>query len=384
MVGQDIGPDRVLRVWGMRDDPEALAGMVDHRNDLGPAGRDRPVLAEEVQGVIGVEAALEVERQVEIQQRDGGHGAQARALFLEGFVPSVVGGQPGGAADVLLVVPVDLGLEESVGGFEIGRVLEGQKGDQAPLESVKAAFDLAFGLRVGSDAMGHAQGGEGALELRVGVEAVGGGTVAEEGQAIGVEASRRAIFFQGRAQMGEVAPGRVAGHERAGDDFAGVVIGGEEERGVSVVGPPGMGRGVVLPEFADGGALPAAARFGAGRLWSDEGREVLADVGGDGRAGAGEAETAVQFVGQEGEVERLAVGQTAGEEIAGGLRPRGVVVAAGGLREERAVVLQPLVAQLVETSRSDVQSLGGGEGIESAVVESCDDFLDVKWRNTVS
>ena len=176
MVGQDIGPDRVLRIWDLRNDPEALAGVVDHRNGLGSAGGDRPVLAEEVQGVIGVEAALEVERQVEIQQRDGGHGAQTGALFLKGFVPSIVGGQPGGAADVLLVVPVDLGLEERVGGFEIGRVLEGQKSDQALLESVKAAFDLAFGLRVGSDAMGHAQGGEGALELRVGVEAVGGGS----------------------------------------------------------------------------------------------------------------------------------------------------------------------------------------------------------------
>ena len=55
------------------------------------------------------------------------------------------------------------------------------------LEGAKAAFDFAFGLRAGGDQMGDAQGGEGALELGAGIPAIGGGLMAEQGQAIGVK-----------------------------------------------------------------------------------------------------------------------------------------------------------------------------------------------------
>lgn len=64
--------------------------------------------------------------------------------------------------------------------------------------------------------------------------------------------------------MDEVTPGGVAGHERAAQDFAGVIVQGQNECGIVIGGPPGMRRGIMLPEFADGGALPAAAGFGAG------------------------------------------------------------------------------------------------------------------------
>ena len=47
------------------------------------------------------------------------------------------------------------------------------------------------------------------------------------------------------------------------------------------------------------------------------------------------------------------------------------------------MILQPLMAQLVKTSRAEVESLGGGEGIELAVVEGGQDFLDVERRDTV-
>ena len=210
-----------------------------------------------------------VEGQMEVEQRWGGNGEQVGALFFEGFVPSGVGGQAGGAADVVLVVPVQLGLEELVRGWEIGDAFVGQKGHEAFLKGVKAPFNFAFGLRIRGDAMGDAQSGEGALKLRMGVEAVGGGAMAEERQAIGVERGGRAVFFDGSAQMAEVAPSRVAGDEGAGDDFAGMIVGGENEGGIRVGGPPRMGRGIVLPEFADVGALPAASGFGAGRLWGD-------------------------------------------------------------------------------------------------------------------
>ena len=66
MVGQDIGPDGILGIGWLWDDPEALMGVVDNGNDFFGDGGDGPGFAQEVQGVIGVEAALEVKGQVQV------------------------------------------------------------------------------------------------------------------------------------------------------------------------------------------------------------------------------------------------------------------------------------------------------------------------------
>ena len=115
-----------------------------------------------------------VEGQVQVQQRHGRNGPMVVALFLQGQIPGGVGRQAGGATDVVLVVPADLSLEQGVGVVVVGDFFVSQQADEPFLESVEAAFDFAFGLGVGGDAMGHAQSGEGALELRVYVEAVAG------------------------------------------------------------------------------------------------------------------------------------------------------------------------------------------------------------------
>lgn len=306
------------------------------------------------------------------------------ALFLQGQVPGGVGCQAGGATLLVLVVPGDLDLEQGVGVFVVGDFFVGQEADQALLQGVEAAFDFAFGLGVGSDAMGGAQGGEGALELGVGVEAVGGGAVAEEGQAVGVEAGGRAVLLDGFAQMSEVAPGGVAGREGAVEDFAGMIVESQQERGIGVGEPPGMGRGVVLPELADGRALPAAAGFGAAFGRGQGVREVLTDVDRNGGAGAGEVEAAGQFVGQEGEVEGLTVGQEGGQEGVRAGGPVGAMVAPGGLEGEGVPAAEPEMAQFVEASATDHQALGGGAGIELAGVEGREDLLDVEGLETVS
>jgi len=136
----------------------------------------------------------------------------------------------------------------------------------------------------------------------------------------------------------------------------------------------------VLPEFADVAALPAAARFGAGRLRGDVLGEALLDVMGDGGAGTEEVQTASQFVGQEGEVEGLAVREDAGQEIVGGLRPGGVVIAAGRLGSEAGLVGKPLMAQFIEAGATDQEAFGRGGGIELAGVEGFEDLLDIERR----
>lgn len=140
----------------------------------------------------------------------------------------------------------------------------------------------------------------------------------------------------------------------------------------------------MLPEFADGAGLPAAARFGAafGRwhlLW-----KMLADVGRDGGAGTMEVVAAGQFVGQQGEIERLTVRQEFFEKIMSGLGPGSFMIAAGGGEFEGGSVLQPLMTQFIEAGRTDQKPLGSRQGVERAVVESGEDFLDVECGNAVS
>ena len=144
------------------------------------------------------------------------------AFLLEGEVPGCVGRQVGSATDGMFVVPGDLGVEQDVGGRVIGDFFIGQQGDQPVLEGAEAAFDFAFGRGIRGDAVGDAQGGEGALELGVGIEPIGGGSVTKEGQAIRIEAGRWAKGFQEGAQVGKVSPSGVTGHEGAAEDFAGV------------------------------------------------------------------------------------------------------------------------------------------------------------------
>lgn len=347
-MGQDIGPNRVLGIRRLWDDPKALIGVMDDGDGFIGDGSDRPSFAQEVQSVIGVKAALEVEGQMQVQQGNGGHGAEAITFFFKCQFPGGVWGQVGGATNMVLIMPVDLGLEQGVSVFVVGDFFIGQEGDEPVLESAEAAFDFAFGGSVWSHAMGGTQGRKSALELGMGVEPVGGGGVAKEGQAIGVKAGGQSVCFQEGTKMSEVRPSGVAGGEDPAEDFTGVVIERQDEAGIVFVGPPGMGRAVMLPEFADGGALPAAAGFGAAfEGWNQE-RKLLPDVSGHGGAGPMEVEFASQFIGQQGKIKRAAVRQEGGQEIVSGLGPGFFVVAAGSNGRKSGLVTKPLMAQPIE------------------------------------
>ena len=76
----------------MWDDPEALTWVVNNGDGFSGGWADGPGAAQEVEGVIGIETALEVKGQMQIQQGDGGGGPEVGAFFLEGQIPGGIGG----------------------------------------------------------------------------------------------------------------------------------------------------------------------------------------------------------------------------------------------------------------------------------------------------
>ena len=157
----------------------------------------------------------------------------------------------------------DLAIQDNLSGGVIANVFISQERYQALLQGSKAAFDLAFGLRAGGDQMGHAQGGEGALKLGTGIPVIGHGIMAEEAEAVGVHDQRYAVLEKEPAKMLEMVPRRIGRDKDCAQKFSGMIIDGQQQ-GLLVGGrPPLVDGGIVLPEFAQMGAFPAAAGFGA-------------------------------------------------------------------------------------------------------------------------
>jgi hypothetical protein len=286
-----------------------------------------PTAAQKVDLEIGIDPAAQMERQMQVQQ--GGRRARAngRALFRKGLVPSHVGAVAGGAADGGILVG-DLAIQDDLSGGVIADLFVSQQRHQALLQGSKAAFDFAFGLRAGGDQMGHAQGGEGALELGTGIAIIGHGIMAKEAEAIGVDHQRQPVLEKETAKMLEVIPRGIGGDKDRAQKFSGMIIDGQQE-GLLVRGrPPLVDGGIVLPKFAQARAFPAAACFGA-RFWlADEFGEMCPDKGGDRLTMALETEADGQFIGRQLKVGRFLQWYKILEELAGCRWPIWPVVAA--------------------------------------------------------
>ena len=85
--------------------------------------------------------------------------------------------------------------------------------------------------------------------------------MAKQGEAVGVEGQGEAVEGEKTAEVLKVIPSGVGGHESGAHKLSGMIVESEEE-GLLVLGrPPLVDGGVVLPEFTQAGALPAAAGF---------------------------------------------------------------------------------------------------------------------------
>lgn len=232
-------------------------------------GRDGPALAQKVNLAVGVDAALEMERQMEVQQGGRGTGTGGGALFGAGFFPSGIGTQTGGAANGG-VLALHLPVEDELCGGVVADFFIGQEGCQAFLQGAKAAFNLAFGLRAGSDQMRDAQSGEGALELGTGIPVIGHGIMTKEAESVGVNDHGQGVLEEEPAKMLEMIPGGVGGDKDRAEEFAGVIINGQQQGLLLRGGPPLVDGGIVLPEFINARAFPPAPGFGTRLGLADE------------------------------------------------------------------------------------------------------------------
>ena len=154
VTGEDFGPAIVGRLWWMRQNPEVFLRMVDQGDGAFCGGGDGPGSAQEIDGVVGVDAAAELERQMQVEQRLGWRGLQASTLLGEGMDPGLFGAQTCGAAWGV-VVAVDFQAEQFVGRAIVMDVFIGQQRHQPMLEGVETALDFAFGLGTGRDEVSH-------------------------------------------------------------------------------------------------------------------------------------------------------------------------------------------------------------------------------------
>jgi len=207
-------------------------------------------LTQKVDLVIGVDAAFQMERQMEIQQGCRWTGTRDGALFRQGFLPSRIRAEAGGAADGG-VLALDLPVEHDLGGGLVADFFIGQEGHQAFLQGAKPAFDLAFGLGAGRDQMGYPQSGEGALELGTRITIICHGIMPKEAEAVGVHNQWQAVLEKEAAKMLEMIPSGVGGDKDRAQEFAGMIIDGQQQGLLFMGGPPLMDGRIVLPKFID-------------------------------------------------------------------------------------------------------------------------------------
>ena len=141
-------------------------------------------------------------------------------------------------------------------------------------------------------------------------------------------------------------------------------------------GPPLVDGGIVLPEFVEAGAFPAAAAFGARFGLADEVGTMCSDKGGDRLPMAFETKADVQLIGHELKIGRFLQRDKSFEELLGFRGPIWPVATTGKSSGELRAVLEPARAQTVNVRAADLEVLGGFCGVDLPVIKLLEDMLE--------
>ena len=155
----------------------------------------------------------------------GGQGRVRARFSARAFSQGRIRAETGGAANGG-VLALNLSVENDLCGGIAADFFIGHDGDQTFLQGSKTAFDLAFGLRAGSDQMGYPQSGEGALELRTRITIISHGIMPKEAKAVGIYDHGQAVLEKKAAKMLEMIPSGVSGDKDGAEEFAGMIIDG--------------------------------------------------------------------------------------------------------------------------------------------------------------
>jgi len=125
--------------------------------------------------------------------------------------------------------------------------------------------------------------------------------VTKEGEPVGVEGTGRTGILEQGTEQAEMLPSGV-GSKGSGHNASRVVIECENEHLESGTGPPSMRGGIMLVEFANPGALPAAPRFGAAGQGRNQSWKTLPDISGHRSSRAAKIKAPRQLISQQGKV----------------------------------------------------------------------------------
>jgi hypothetical protein len=225
--------------------------------------------------------------------------------------------------------------------------------DETSLESAKAAFDLAFGLRSRSDKVNHAKAKQGALELASRIAVVVGRAWAEEAQGVGVDGVWQSVDFESAAEVAEVVPCCLGRDETTGNIEAGMVVDSEQKDLFGGGRPPLVDGTVVLIKLSDACAAEAAVDAIFSRDSGDEVGEVGFDVNLDAGSRPLEVAEALEFVCHKLVVGRVLQGQKVLKECPDIFWPNAPMSAATGFGLVGLLAAQVVAPQFIEAGFAD-------------------------------
>lgn len=349
--------------------------MEKHRYGPARGGGDLVVQAVELDDVAEVDFATGAQRKMEVQHGGVRRWTEAGGAVEDLIVPDLFGHLAGGSKD-FAVLALDFHLEDLVGMLPRTDFFVSHEGDESVLKCAETSFDLALGLRGGSDEVGDLQRPQGTLELAPRITVVVAGTGTEEAQAVGVDGLWQAMAFDGLAEVLEVVPSRVPLHEAATHEEARTVVGRQQQSLFFEGRPPPMDRAVMLPKFPDMSTPEATVDAGFGLSLGDQVGEVCFDIGLDGRPCPLELVQSFQFVCDELEIRRALYGKEVFEESNDLGGPLSGAVTPTGSRLITRLVFEPCGPKFVNACAAHAEPCSGTVNIQRCAVEVMQDLPD--------
>jgi hypothetical protein len=224
--------------------------------------------------------------------------------------------------------------------------------------------------------MGDPEGGKSALELGARVTIIRHGIMTKETEAVGVHDHGEAVLEKESSKMFKVIPSGVGGDKGRAQEFAGMIIDGEQEGLLFIGRPPLVDGRIVLPEFADAGAFPSAAGFGTRFGQADKFGKACSGKGGHGLAVAFETKAGFECIRHELKIGRFLQRQELLEEANGMGWPVRPMVTAGAFGGEAGAFLEEASAEPVKMGSADLEVMGGIRGVNLAAIELPEDLLE--------